>query len=42
MSPYFRSFSGVTRDLSQGGQNVSEKGPLATVGELLANTQKKC
>jgi len=33
--------SGVTRGLRQRGQNFAEQGPLATVGEPLANTQKR-
>jgi len=33
--------SGVTRGSSQGGQNVTEGGPLGTVWGPLANTQKK-
>jgi len=32
--------SGVTRDLSQ-GENLAERGRLATVGDPLANNQKK-
>jgi len=30
--------TGVVRGLGQGGQNLAEGGPLATVGGLLANT----
>jgi len=29
------------RGLSQGGQSLAERGPLVTVGDPLAETQKK-
>jgi len=40
MQASFRQFQRKYRSLSQGG-NLAETGPLATVGNPLANTQKK-